>query len=171
MTFDAGPLADVGMTRDGEHWTVVFARDVRHPPERVWAALTEPAQLAEWAPYTADRDLGATGDATLTTVDRDEAEHLPSTVRRADPPKHLEYTWGGGLLRWRLDDAPCGTRLTLRHTVDDRETGLDVAAGWHLCLAVAERLMDGDPVGSIVGPAALDHGWTELRAAYADRLA
>ena len=40
-----------------------LARDLRHPPAAVWAALTEPDQLAAWAPFTAGRDLGATGEA------------------------------------------------------------------------------------------------------------
>ncbi|HWL35343.1 MAG TPA: SRPBCC family protein [Frankiaceae bacterium] len=170
MTFDPGPLADVAMTRDGERWTLELARELRFAPDRVWAVLTDPARLREWAPYTADRDLGSTGDVTLTMLDGQSAD-LPATVRRADAPKVLEYTWGGDQLRWQLDPAGAGTRLTLRHSVADRGTGLDVAAGWHLCLAVAERLLDGDPVGPIVGAAALDHGWTELRDAYEARLA
>ena len=45
-----------------------------------------------------------------------------------------------------------------------------VAAGWHLCLVVAERLLDGDPVGPVTGEAAKDHGWAALRDGYADRL-
>ena len=27
-------------------WVLVLVRDLRHPPAAVWAALTEPAQLA-----------------------------------------------------------------------------------------------------------------------------
>ena len=39
-------------------WTLIFIRDLRHPPDEVWAALTDPEQLPAWAPYTADRHLG-----------------------------------------------------------------------------------------------------------------
>ncbi len=45
-----------------------------------------------------------------------------------------------------------------------------VAAGWHLCLDVAERLLDGDPVGPIRGEDAKNYGWDRLREEYAERL-
>jgi hypothetical protein len=35
------PLGLVKAKMDGERWTLVFHRDLRHPPERVWAAPTE----------------------------------------------------------------------------------------------------------------------------------
>jgi uncharacterized protein YndB with AHSA1/START domain len=169
-TFDAGPLAAVDSETGVRRWTLVFTRDVRHPPEKVWAALTEPAQLAQWAPFTTDRDLGGPGDATLTMVDGDEVEELPATVRRADRPTLLEYTWGGDLLRWELVPTDAGTRLTLRHTVEDRDLLAQAAAGWHLCLVVAERLLDGRPVSPIRGEEARRFGWEELHKAYAERL-
>ena len=45
-----------------------------------------------------------------------------------------------------------------------------VAAGWHICLAVADRLPDGDPVGPVVGQNARNYGWDDLSKAYAKRL-
>ena len=68
-----------------------------------------------------------------------------------------------------LNEEP-GT-LTLRHTVDKPELAPMMAAGWHLCLDVADHLLDGDPVGPIRGAEAMDFGWDELRDAYAERLA
>jgi hypothetical protein len=44
------------------------------------------------------------------------------------------------------------------------------AAGWHLCLDVAERLLDGDDVEPIRGQEAMAHGWQELHDQYAERL-
>jgi uncharacterized protein YndB with AHSA1/START domain len=145
-------------------------RDLRHPPEKVWAALTEPARLREWAPFIADRDLGSTGDATLTMVDGDTSEDMRASVRRAEPPTLLEYTWGTDVLRWELAATDTGTRLTLRHTVSDREWVPKVAAGWHLCLVVAEHLLDGQPIGPIRGAQARDFGWEALHDAYAEKL-
>jgi hypothetical protein len=63
------------------------------------------------------------------------------------------------------------TGLTLRHTTDDRDGVPKAAAGWHICLAVAERLLDGQPVGPIRGGDALNHGWQDLHEAYASALA
>jgi uncharacterized protein YndB with AHSA1/START domain len=59
-----------------EGWVLVVARDLRHPPAAVWAALTEPEQLLAWAPFTAGRDLGATGAATLTMIDGVDGERM-----------------------------------------------------------------------------------------------
>jgi uncharacterized protein YndB with AHSA1/START domain len=173
MTFDSfepGPPAEVECHAAGDRWTLTFVRDLRHPPDRVWAALTEPDQLRDWAPFVADRDLGRPGEATLTMIDGDVAEDLPAAVTRAEPPTLLEYSWGDDLLRWELAPTPRGTRLTLRHTVEDRDMAPKVAAGWHLCLVVAERLLDGQPIGPIRGEDARNYGWDDLREAYAKAL-
>ncbi|MFC0504066.1 SRPBCC family protein [Micromonospora costi] len=164
------PTAEVACETTDGHATLVFVRDLRHPPATVWAALTDPARLAEWAPFLADRDLGSPGAAVLTMLDGDTREDQPATVRRAEPPHLLEYTWGDDLLRWELTSTAGGTRLTLRHTTTDPTVVPMVTAGWHICLDVAARLLDGDPVGPIRGMEAMDFGWAELRDAYARRL-
>jgi uncharacterized protein YndB with AHSA1/START domain len=169
-SFEPGPLAEVDYRATDDGWTLVFVRDLRHKPDKVWAALTEPAQLSRWAPFLADRDLGDTGDATLTMVDGDVTEDLPAVVRRAEPPALLEYSWGSDLLRWELTATDSGTRLTLRHTVQDRDSVPRAAAGWHLCLVVLEHLLDGQPVEPVRGRDALRYGWQELHDAYAAKL-
>jgi len=169
-TFKPGPLADVDARSSADQWTLVFVRTLRHSPTKVWAALTEPGQLAEWAPFTADRDLGTSGDATLTMIDGEVAEPLPATIMRSEPPMLLEYTWGTDLLRWELAPLEVGTRLTLLHTLKDRDWIPKVAAGWHICLDVAEHLLNGDPVGPIRGNDARTYGWDELNEAYAEKL-
>jgi uncharacterized protein YndB with AHSA1/START domain len=169
-TFEPGPLAEVDCTADEDRWTLVFVRDLRHSPEKVWVALTDPAHLREWAPYDASRDLGGLGDVTLTMIDGDTSEELPASVTRAEPPTLLEYTLGTDLLRWELAANGAGTRLTLRHTVQDREWVPKVAAGWHICLVVAEHLLDGEPIGPIRGAEAQRFGWQELHDAYAETL-
>jgi uncharacterized protein YndB with AHSA1/START domain len=168
--FDPGPLAHLRVEPAGERWTAVFVRDLHHPVERVWAALTDPGQLTAWAPFTADRNLATVGAATLTMIDGPTEVPLAAQVLRAQPPSLLEYDWGGDLLRWELEPTGTGTRLTLRHTVAQRDDVPKMAAGWHLCLAVADRLMDGDPVDPIRGTDALNHGWTDLHDRYRDGL-
>jgi uncharacterized protein YndB with AHSA1/START domain len=169
-TFQPGPLAEVDCVAHEDGWTLVFVRELSHPPDKVWAALTDPAQLREWSPFTADRDLGSVGDAILMMIDGETTEDLPAVVDRAEQPALLEYTWGTDRLRWELSQIESGTRLTLRHTVADLDWVPKVAAGWHICLAVAERLLAGDPVGPIVGENARNYGWDELHDAYAERL-
>ncbi|MGH3344260.1 MAG: SRPBCC family protein [Carbonactinosporaceae bacterium] len=168
--FDPGPLAEVECRASGDRWTLVFLRDLPHPPERVWAALTDPEQLREWSPFTADRDLGAIGAATVTMIDGDRSVDMPASVSHAEKPALLEYTWGTDLLRWELAATDSGTRLTLRHTLTNLEWVPKVTAGWHICLVVAERFLDGNPVGPIVGENAKNYGWGELHDAYAESL-
>jgi hypothetical protein len=103
-------------------------------------------------------------------IDGEVAEDLPATVTRAEPPTLLEYTWGKDLLRWELAPTERGTRLTLQHTIEDREWVPKVAAGWHICLVVAENLLDGTPIGPIRGQDARNYGWDELNEAYAGEL-
>lgn len=168
--FDAGPLAAVECTGDGDGPTLVFVRTLRHAPEKVWTALTDPVALRQWAPYTADRNLGSIGAATLRMIDGDEYADLPGSVTVAEPSKLLEYSWGTDRLQWQLDAVDAGTRLTLRHTVASLEWVPKVAAGWHLCLVVADHLLDGAPIGPIVGQDAMRYGWQDLHDAYAQEL-
>jgi uncharacterized protein YndB with AHSA1/START domain len=170
-TYEPSTLAEARAERAADgRWTLVFVRDFPHPPARVWRALTAPAELGEWAPYTADRDLTATGPATLTMIDADEHTDIPVEVTRVDPERELTHTWGEDLLRWELAPTAAGTRLTLRHSVADRSWVPQVAAGWHICLDVADHLLAGDPIGPIRGNAARAHGWDSLRDAYATKL-
>jgi len=69
--------------KDGEKWTLVLVRELRHPPHKVWEALTDPAQLREWAPFDADKSLGTVGTTVqLTTVGAPGPQVTETTVAR-----------------------------------------------------------------------------------------
>jgi uncharacterized protein YndB with AHSA1/START domain len=163
-----GPAAGAEVRKDGEKWALVLVRELRHPPAMVWRALTDPAQLAEWAPFDADRNLGTVGTTVkLTTVGAPTPHVSETTVTRADAPKTLEYNWGGVDIRWKLEAFGGGTRLTLWTNIDRRFISMG-AAGWHICFDVLERLLAGQPIGRIVGPEAMKFsGWQRLNAEYA----
>jgi uncharacterized protein YndB with AHSA1/START domain len=170
MTLEPTPLAPVDREFDGARWTLVFVREFRHAREKVWAALTDPAQLDAWSPFRPDRDLAGTGPATLVMVDGDVEEATPANVLHAVAPALLEYVWDTDLLRWELEEIDGGTRLTLRHTVQAEGWIPKVAAGWHVSFDVMERLLGGDPVPVVRGQAAMAFGWEELRDEYAAKL-
>ena len=170
-TFDPGPLAHVDRSATGDRWTLTFRRDLPHPPPAVWQMLTDVGRVGRWAPYTPSRDLGEVGPASLTMTDGVDTMDFPSTVSVAEVPVLLEYTWGDDLLRWELEAWPFGTRVTLHHTVESPEWLPKVAAGWHLCLAVADRQLAGETIGPIVGDEAMAYGWQRLHDAYAVALA
>jgi uncharacterized protein YndB with AHSA1/START domain len=166
--YEPGAAAGAEIRKDGERWTLVLVRDLRHPPSRVWQALTEPEQLREWAPFDSDRSLGSVGGATLSTVGAPTPLVSETRVRRADAPRVLEFSWGGQDIRWELTPlGDGGTRLTLWHNIDRRFIAMG-AAGWHVCLDVLDRLLAGEPLGRIVGAEAMKFGgWQRLHAEYA----
>ena len=166
-----GAASGAEVRRDGEKWTLVVVRDLSHPPAKVWRALTDPEHLRAWAPFDADRNLGAVGTAKLSTVGAPTPHVSETQVKRADAPKVLEFNWGGQDIRWELEPlAGSGTRLTLWHNIDRGFISMG-AAGWHICFDVLERLLGGQPIGRMVGPEAMKFGgWQRLNAEYAKQL-
>jgi uncharacterized protein YndB with AHSA1/START domain len=166
--YTPGPASGAEVRKDGEKWTLVLTRELRHSPEKVWRALTDPVQLREWAPFDADGSLGTTGATVkLTTVGAPALHVTETTVTRADAPGVLEYTWGGADIRWELEALGSGTRLTLWHNIDRRYISMG-AAGWHVCFDVLDHLLGGTPLGRTVGPDAMKFaGWQRLHAEYA----
>jgi uncharacterized protein YndB with AHSA1/START domain len=162
----AGPATGAEVRKAADKWTLVIVRELRHSPEKVWQALTDPASLREWAPFDADRSLAAVGPARLSTVGTPTPQVSDTQVTRADPPHWLEYRWGDNDMRWQLEALGDGTRLTLWHNIDRGFIAMG-AAGWHICLDVLERAMAGHPLGRIVGGEAMKFGWPRLNAEYA----
>ena len=159
--YSPGP-ANGQVQKDGEKWTLILVRELRYAPEKVWQALTDPAQLREWAPFEVDGNLDNVGATVMLTWVGNPAPQQ-TTVTRADPPRLLEF----GDIRWELDRLDGGTRLTLWHNIDRRFIAWG-AAGWHICLAVLPHLLGGIIVGRIAGADAVkSDDWQRLRAEYA----
>ncbi len=171
-TYNPGPATGAHIEKDGEKWTLVLVRELRHSPQKVWQALTDPAELREWAPFDADGSLATTGATVkLTTAFAPTPNVSDTTVTRAIAPKVLEYNWGGNDMRWQLDAVGTGTRLTLWTSIDRRFIAMG-AAGWHVCFDVLDRRLGGEPIGRIVGPEVMKFGgWQRLHAEYARRFA
>ena len=154
--------------KDGDKWTLVLVRELRHPPARVWEAITDPAHLREWSPFDSDRNLGAVGTAKLTTVGAPTPLVSESQVKRADAPRLLEFNWGGQDIRWQLEPlGGGGTRLTLWHNINRGFISMG-AAGWHICFDVLDRFLGGQPIGRMVGMDTMKFdGWQRLNVEYA----
>src|SRR4051812_28436281 len=161
-TYTPGTASGAEIKKDGDEWTLVLVRDLRHPPAKVWKALTEPEQLREWAPFDSDRSLATPGTAKLTTVGAPALHVTETQVKRAEAPKVLELTWGGQDLRWELEPQGGGTRLTLWHNINRNFISMG-ATGWHVCFDVLDRFLAEQPIGRIVGPDAMKvEGWQRL---------
>ena len=158
--YDPGPARGAQVRKEGDKWTLILVRELRHPPEKVWQALTDPGHVREWAPFVTDGSLGAVGTVNLTWVGTQQA--LETKVTRAEAPTTLEV----GDMRWELEASGGGTRLTLWHSIDRRYVSWG-AAGWHICFDVLDRLLNGTPMGRIAGGDAMKFGWQRLCAEYA----
>jgi uncharacterized protein YndB with AHSA1/START domain len=169
--FKLGPTLPAEIQKNGEEWTLVLVRELRHPPARVWEALTDPEHLREWAPFDADRSLAAGATVKFTTIGAPKPHVVETQIKRADPPKALEYNWGGGDMRWELEPLGAGgTKLTLWAQINKNFISMG-ASGWHVCFDVLDRFLAGDPVGRLAGPAAMQiDGWQQLLAEYSKKL-
>ena len=162
--YTPGPARAAQVQKEGEKWTLILVRELRHSPEKVWRALTDPAELREWAPFEVDQNLGAAGTtANLTWVGTPTS--FEAAVTRAEAPEVLEYDD----IRWQLEASGGGTRLTLWHKIDRRFISWG-AAGWHISLDVLDRLLSGNPIGRVAGAEAMKFsGWQQLNAEYAEQ--
>lgn len=141
-----GGLGSLGLGPDGG-WQVQFQR---HPPERVWAALSEPAQQAQWMPgVTIDARVGG-----AVLFDFEEEGSATGEVLMADAPRSLEHTWlwpdePTSAVRWELEpDGDGGTRLVLLHKPVRQGPASDYAAGWHIMLDALRLHLDGEDVAA-----------------------
>lgn len=161
-SYTPGPASGAEVRKNGDKWTLILVRQLRHSPEKVWQALTEPSQLREWAPFDVDGNLGTVGNTVkLTWVGNPTP--IDTKVTRAEAAKLLEYDD----IRWELEAVSGGTRLTLWHNIDRRFVSWG-AAGWHISFDVLDRLLAGTPIGRIGGADAMKFaGWQRLTAEYA----
>jgi len=113
--YKPGAAAGAEVRKDGEKWTLIIVRELRHPPAKVWQALTDPAELRAWAPFDADRNLASVGPVRLSTVGTPTPEISETRVTRAEAPKLLEYRWGGNDIRWQLEPLAKGVKRLLGH--------------------------------------------------------
>ncbi|MEV0701739.1 SRPBCC domain-containing protein [Saccharopolyspora sp. NPDC050389] len=121
---------------DDGRYELRFERRLAHPREKVWRAITDPAQLRAWFVEILDYDrsrLDFAAGTALAFVPKEEHD-LPEgkgRTTRFDPPNLLEHTWDAEVLRWELAaDGPDGCRLIFTNIVADRDFATAVEPGW-----------------------------------------
>jgi uncharacterized protein YndB with AHSA1/START domain len=142
---------------------VRFERRYAHSAERVWAAVSEPGELARWFPSHVELEPRAGGRITFSG----DPNMPPSTgtVLAYDPPRRLAFTWGGDELHLIVEpDGGDACTLTLVNVLETRDTAARNAAGWAVCLAELDKHLSGDPAD---GPhSATAEPWQDHYAAY-----
>lgn len=134
----------VGQLDDGRSF-VHFERHLPYSVEQVWAAITEPDQLAEWFPGL-DVELRAGGRFEIRFGgDCEGPPHVSGTVTTFDPPHVLEL----GTMRYELSPEGPGCHLTFTDVLwfdgprSTREITNSVLGGWHNFLEALEAHLDG----------------------------
>ncbi|HEX3734519.1 MAG TPA: SRPBCC family protein [Solirubrobacterales bacterium] len=162
------PVADATLEeRDGKP-ALRFERVLRHPPERVWQALTEPEEESAWHPTPARFEPRVGG--RVEYVPGGHVADMPDgEVTDYDPPHLLGYYWtADGVesnhLRFEIRPHDDGSLLTLTHTFEDRLKAARDGAGWHVCLnALADSLEATDSLEPVPQ---MTSDWPSLNSEY-----
>jgi uncharacterized protein YndB with AHSA1/START domain len=128
---------------EGDKATLIFERRFRHPPEVVWKALTDPAELSGWYMTKAAIDGREGGTVDLTAGP--SRLHVTGRILKWDPPRVFEHEWRvaprpelpageDAVIRWELHRDGDGTKLSLEHRNLNRQTALGFAPGTHAFL-------------------------------------
>ncbi len=146
---------------DGGRVGVRFERELAHPPERVWRAITAPEELAAWFPDTIEGEFGPGAEVRFPKF---VELGLPAVgkVTEFDPPRLLAFSWGTSALRFELEPVGAGCRLIFTDTLP-REESAKNAAGWEVCLDNLQAELAGEE------PAKAGDQWSELHEHYAER--
>ena len=113
-------MSSVDKTAPGQTDSISFEFDLRHSPEKVWRALTDPALLAEWLLPVFDLALEP-GAAFMFKTQAFPGWDGTVNCRmvEVDPHRTLSYTWVVGdmeidtVVTFTLAPTPAGTHLSL----------------------------------------------------------
>jgi len=103
-----------------------FERYLDHPVERVWRAVSEPAEVRRWMP--------AAADWTLTVGAEFELGGQRGQITELDPPHLIGWTFGADRFRFTLRAKGDGCALVFTHLFNDAAPAAQTAAGWECYL-------------------------------------
>ena len=111
---------------------VRFERTYPHPVDRVWRAVSDPAELPRWFPSRVEYEPRV--GSTMRFSGDPHAEDVVGTLLAWDPPHRLAFTWGDDEVHLALEEVDGGCRLVLVNVLADPQAAAMNAAGWHVCL-------------------------------------
>lgn len=124
--------------------SVVVERDIPHPPEKIWRALTEPHLIGEWLMKNDDFRPVAGHDFTVSAF----WGAVACQVRTVAPNRTLSYTWDTkdlqSLVTWTLTPTGTGTRLRMEQSgfrIDQEPYYRGAQAGWPQFFSKLEQLL------------------------------
>jgi len=125
--------------------SVVVERELPHPPDKIWRALTQPHLIEEWLMKTdfqpvVDHRFNLRGD--WGTVD--------CQVMALEPNKTLSYSWVAmgldSVVTWTLTPTRTGTHLRMEQSgfrTDQQQAYQGAKYGWQKFFTGLERVVGG----------------------------
>ena len=124
--------------------TVTVEREIAHPPEKIWRALTQPHLIAEW--LMKNDFVALPGHGFTLTGDWGS---VACEVIEVEPNRTLSYTWDAmGLestVTWTLRPSGTGTHLRMEQSgfrADQEQAFQGAKFGWRKFFANLEQLLD-----------------------------
>jgi uncharacterized protein YndB with AHSA1/START domain len=144
--------------------TLRFERSLRHGQDRVWRAITDPAELQAWFPSAVSYEPRVGAPMEFDFGGKHGLAPMPGEVLEWDPPRVFAFAWGEDTLRFELVPVGDQTRLVFIHEFA-HEPGKPArdAAGWEACLEAFDALLAGD------AGAPGDADWNGHYEAYVER--
>jgi len=131
------------MTKPDAARSVVIERDMPHPPEKVWRALTQPHLIAEWL---MNNDFTPVVDHRFNL--RAEWRSVDCRVLAVEPHKRLSYTWAAlgleSVVTWTLTPTSTGTHLRMEQSgfrPDQQQAYQGAQFGWPQFLGALEQVV------------------------------
>jgi uncharacterized protein YndB with AHSA1/START domain len=154
------------LERCGDRWQLRFTRELAHPAEKVWRAVTEPAHLDAWFPQRIVGEWRVGAPLKFESPDGEFAA-FDGEVLACEPPSLLEFRWGPDVIRFEIvPKAEPATGCTFRLFDVFGELGKAArdAAGWHTCLDFLVHHLTGT-----AAPWATGERWSEVHPGYVER--
>jgi uncharacterized protein YndB with AHSA1/START domain len=137
---------------EGDYATVVFKRVLRHRPEHVWEAITNPNELKEWLMCSSAKIDGRTG-GEIEMVAGPAQFHVTGKILVWEPPCVFEHEWivaptwqmpkgENAIFRYELSPQGDDTLLTVTYRKLTRATAGGFAPGTHVLLDRLEAQLD-----------------------------
>lgn len=134
-----------------------FERNLPHSVERVWRAVSDPAELEHWFP--------AVAQWTPAAGEKIEAYGMTGEVTEVDPPRLLKWIFNGDEYSFELGPNEEGCRLVFTHVFDEGTPTAQTAAGWESYL----KRLDAHLEGGHLSEEAAHESWGEVHERYAER--
>ena len=154
------------VSKENDGYKVVFNRSLNHPIQKVWEAITQPAQLKYW--FTdIEMDFKPGGKISIQFKDKGKTMSYGEIVS-IEAPKRFVWTWEGELAIWELKKlSENSTQLTLSYSKLLAEYGINAPAGFHILLDRLETRLEGSNKTYAYGSEEKDPEQTKLQVHYA----